>query len=81
MTRWHDERARTAIDIDDKTLALAAKELGTTSKIDIVNAALAFVAGVAGWRQRSFADPLIGGSPELAIPIAARATKALPTFH
>jgi Arc/MetJ family transcription regulator len=57
--------ARTTIDIDEQTLALAAKELGTSSKIDTVNAALAFVAN----RRRlaeAFADPLIWGSPELA---------------
>ncbi len=59
--------ARTTIDIDDKTLALAAKELGMSSKIDTVNAALAFVAK----RPRlaaAFADPLIWGSPDLAEP-------------
>jgi Arc/MetJ family transcription regulator len=59
--------ARTTIDIDEKTLALAAKELGTSTKIDTVNAALAFVAN----RRRlaaAFADPLIWGSPELADP-------------
>lgn len=33
------------IDIDDEQLALAAAELGTTTKKDTVNAALAFVAG------------------------------------
>lgn len=31
------------IDIDDDALALAARELGTTTKKDTVNAALAFV--------------------------------------
>jgi Arc/MetJ family transcription regulator len=31
------------IDLDDEALALAAKELGTTTKKDTVNAALAFV--------------------------------------
>lgn len=59
--------SRTTIDIDDTSLALAAKELGTTSKIDTVNAALAFVAN----RRRlaaAFADPVIWGSPELADP-------------
>lgn len=59
--------ARTTIDIDDATLALAAKEPGTSSKIDTVNAALAFVAN----RRRlaaAFEDPLIWGSPELADP-------------
>ncbi len=32
------------IDLDDESLALAARELGTTTKKDTVNAALAFVA-------------------------------------
>jgi Arc/MetJ family transcription regulator len=35
---------KTVIDLDDEALALAAKELGTTTKKDTVNAALAFVA-------------------------------------
>ncbi|WP_433761983.1 type II toxin-antitoxin system VapB family antitoxin [Nocardia sp. CA-135398] len=32
------------IDVNDEALALAAKELGTTTKKDTVNAALEFVA-------------------------------------
>lgn len=36
---------KTMIDIDDEALALAARELGTTTKKDTVNFALAFVAG------------------------------------
>ena len=59
--------ARTTIDIDEKTLALAAKELGTTSKIDTVNASLAFVANRRQLAS-AFADPLIWGSPDLADP-------------
>ena len=35
---------KTMIDLDDEALALAAKELGTTTKKDTVNAALEFVA-------------------------------------
>ena len=35
---------KTVIDIDDEALRLAAKELGTTTKKDTVNAALEFVA-------------------------------------
>ncbi|GAA1576575.1 hypothetical protein GCM10009804_36520 [Kribbella hippodromi] len=35
---------KTLIDLDDEVLALAAKELGTVTKKDTVNAALAFVA-------------------------------------
>lgn len=36
---------KTMIDIDDDALKAAARELGTTTKKDTVNAALAFVAG------------------------------------
>ncbi|WP_412737783.1 type II toxin-antitoxin system VapB family antitoxin [Krasilnikovia sp. MM14-A1259] len=35
---------KTMIDLDDEALARAAKELGTTTKKDTVNAALDFVA-------------------------------------
>lgn len=35
---------KTVIDLDDHALALAAKELGTVTKKDTVNAALEFVA-------------------------------------
>ena len=35
---------KTMIDLDDEALAAAARELGTTTKKDTVNAALAFVA-------------------------------------
>jgi Arc/MetJ family transcription regulator len=35
---------RTVIDIDDEAMALAAEELGTTSKVATVNAALRRVA-------------------------------------
>ncbi|MFG1815114.1 type II toxin-antitoxin system VapB family antitoxin [Kribbella sp. NPDC049174] len=35
---------KTVIDVDDEALALAARELGTVTKKDTVNAALEFVA-------------------------------------
>jgi len=35
---------KTVIDLNDEALALAAKELGTTTKKDTVNAGLEFVA-------------------------------------
>jgi Arc/MetJ family transcription regulator len=35
---------KTMIDLDDDALAAAARELGTTTKKDTVNSALAFVA-------------------------------------
>ena len=56
---------RTTIDLDDAHLEAAAKELGTTSKVETVNAALAFVVNRRKLAQ-SFEDPLIWGSPELA---------------
>lgn len=59
--------SRTTIDIDDDQLAAAARELGTTSKVDTVNAALAFVAQRRR-RAEAFADPLIWGSADLADP-------------
>jgi Arc/MetJ family transcription regulator len=58
---------KTMIDLDDEALALAARELGTTTKKDTVNAALAFVAE----RRRRIAalleDPLaLGVGPDIA---------------
>ena len=58
---------RTTIDIDEKTLDAAAKQLGTTTKVETVNAALAFAANRSK-RARAFADPLMWGSPDLADP-------------
>ncbi|MDN5749565.1 MAG: type II toxin-antitoxin system VapB family antitoxin [Pseudonocardia sp.] len=46
---------KTMVDLDDDALALAAKELGTATKKDTVNAALAFVAG-----RRRRIDALLG---------------------
>lgn len=59
--------SRTTIDIDDDTLRAAARELGTTSKVETVNAALAFAAG-RRLRDEAFDDPLIWGGPDLADP-------------
>lgn len=59
--------SRTTIDIDDERLAAAARELGTTSKVETVNAALAYVADRRK-RVESFSDPMIWGSPDLADP-------------
>jgi Arc/MetJ family transcription regulator len=58
---------RTTIDIDETMLDSAARELGTSNKVDTVNAALAFVAN----RRRlaaAFEDPNMWGSPELSNP-------------
>jgi Arc/MetJ family transcription regulator len=58
--------SRTTIDIDDEQLA-AARELGTTSKVDTVNAAPACVAA-RGRRAEVFDDPAIRGTDDLADP-------------
>jgi Arc/MetJ family transcription regulator len=59
--------SRTTIDLDDDKLAAAARELGTTSKVETVNAALQYVADRRK-RAEAFDDPLIWGSPELTEP-------------
>lgn len=63
--------ARTTIDVDDETLDAAARELGTKSKVDTVNAALNYVAERRK-RAEAFDDPLIWGSPDLADPDVMR---------
>ena len=59
--------SRTTIDLDDDKLAAAARELGTSSKVETVNAALDYAA-TRRQRAQAFDDPLIWGSPELADP-------------
>lgn len=59
--------SRTTIDVDDEKLAAAARELGTSSKVETVNAALEYVAR-RRQRAAAFADPLVWGSPDLADP-------------
>jgi Arc/MetJ family transcription regulator len=49
---------RTVIDIDEEALAGAARELGTTTKKDTVNAALAFVAERQKRIEQLLSDPL-----------------------
>jgi Arc/MetJ family transcription regulator len=41
---WEDLMSRTMVDLDDEALSLASEELGTTSKVATVNAALRRVA-------------------------------------
>ena len=48
---------KTVIDIDEEALAAAARELGTTTKKDTVNAALVFVAERPKRIARLFDDP------------------------
>jgi len=66
--------SRTTIDIDDEQLAAAARELGTTSKVDTVNAALAYVAQRRR-RVEAFDDPAIWGSEDLADPALRAAAR------
>jgi Arc/MetJ family transcription regulator len=48
---------KTMIDVNDDALALAAKELGTTTKKDTVNAALEFVANRRRRIEQLLDDP------------------------
>lgn len=52
---------KTVIDLDDEALALAARELGTTTKKDTVNAALTFVASRRRRIEQLLDDPLALG--------------------
>ena len=52
---------KTMIDLDDEALALAAEELGTTTKQDTVNAALRFVADRRRRIEQLLDDPLALG--------------------
>jgi Arc/MetJ family transcription regulator len=57
---------KTMIDLDDHALALAAKELGTTTKKDTVNAALVFVAERRRRIERLLDDPYaLGTGPDI----------------
>ncbi len=58
---------KTMIDLDDEALALAAKELGTTTKKDTVNAALEFVANRRRRIEQLLDDPYaLGVGPDIA---------------
>jgi len=57
---------KTMIDLDDEALALAAKELGTTTKKDTVNAALVFVANRRRRIEQLLDDPYaLGTGPDI----------------
>ena len=68
---------KTMIDLDDEALALAAKELGTSTKKDTVNAALTFVAERRRRIEQLLTDPYaLGVGPDIADPkIMARARR------
>jgi Arc/MetJ family transcription regulator len=58
---------KTMIDLDDDALELAARELGTTTKKDTVNAALEFVAGRRRRIEQLLDDPYaLGVGPDIA---------------
>jgi Arc/MetJ family transcription regulator len=64
---------KTMIDLDDDALALAATELGTTTKKDTVNAALQFVAGRRRRLEQLLDDPLaLGIGPDISDPDTMR---------
>jgi Arc/MetJ family transcription regulator len=64
---------RTMIDVNDEALALAAKELGTTTKKDTVNAALEFVAGRRRRIEQLLDDPHgLGVGQDIADPEVMR---------
>lgn len=52
---------KTMIDLNDEALALAARELGTTTKKDTVNAALVFVADRRRRIEQLLDDPYAFG--------------------
>lgn len=53
---------KTMIDLDDEALARAAKELGTTTKKDTVNAALNFVSARSARIEELLSVPFALGS-------------------
>jgi Arc/MetJ family transcription regulator len=61
------------IDLNDEDLALAAKELGTTTKKDTVNAALNFVASRRRRIEQLLNDPYaLGVGPDITNPKVMR---------
>lgn len=52
---WRPVVSRTVIDVDDEMLAKAQKQLGTKTKRDTINRALAYAAAItADDRRRAF---------------------------
>lgn len=67
---------KTVIDLDDEMLELAAKELGTTTKKETVNAALAFVASRRRRIEQLLDDPYaLGVGPDITDPDIMRAAR------
>jgi Arc/MetJ family transcription regulator len=64
---------KTVIDLDEEALALAGRELGTTTKKDTVNAALEFVARRRRRVEQLLSDPLaLGVGPDIGDPAVMR---------
>jgi Arc/MetJ family transcription regulator len=58
---------KTMIDLDDEALELAARELGTSTKTDTVNAALQTVASRRQRIEQLLDDPYaLGVGPDIA---------------
>jgi len=67
---------KTMIDLNDEALDLAAKELGTTTKKDTVNAALEFVASRRRRIERLLDDPYaLGVGPDISDPDIMRTAR------
>jgi len=67
---------KTVIDLNDEALELAAKELGTTTKKDTVNAALEFVARRRRRIEQLLDDPYaLGVGPDISDPEIMRAAR------
>jgi Arc/MetJ family transcription regulator len=67
---------KTMIDLDDEALGLAARELGTTTKKDTVNAALAFVANRRRRIEQLLDDPYaLGVGPDITDPEIMRTAR------
>jgi Arc/MetJ family transcription regulator len=70
------DNMKTMIDLNDEDLALAAKELGTTTKKDTVNAALNFVASRRRRIEQLLNDPYaLGVGPDITDPEVMRSAR------
>jgi Arc/MetJ family transcription regulator len=67
---------KTMIDLNDEALELAAKELGTVTKKDTVNAALEFVANRRRRIEQLLDDPYaFGVGPDITDPDIMRTAR------
>lgn len=68
---------KTLVDIDDAALDAARRELGTVTKKDTVNAALAYVAARGERARRAAGSPLLlGVGEDLADPEVRRRARS-----